>query len=58
MCACTHLKYRIDAIDHILTLHLGQADIMGSRNVKKLRAFIRREVYVPGPNDARYSDEE
>ncbi|KAJ7850175.1 hypothetical protein B0H14DRAFT_2582130 [Mycena olivaceomarginata] len=34
---------QIDALDHILTLHLGQADIMGSRNVKKLRAFIRRE---------------
>jgi hypothetical protein len=37
---------------------MGQADIMGSRNVKKLRAFIRREEYVPGPNDVQYSDEE
>ncbi|KAJ7889380.1 hypothetical protein B0H14DRAFT_2561879 [Mycena olivaceomarginata] len=58
ICASTHSKYRIDAVDHILTLHLGQADLMGSRNVKKLRAFIRHKVYVPGPSDARYSDEE
>ncbi|KAJ7349992.1 hypothetical protein DFH08DRAFT_958926 [Mycena albidolilacea] len=48
---------RIDAIDHTLTHHLGQAVIMGSRNVKKLRACIRGVDYVPGPRDVQYADD-
>ncbi|KAJ7350073.1 hypothetical protein DFH08DRAFT_958997 [Mycena albidolilacea] len=48
---------RIDAIDHILTVHLRQADLMGSRNVKKLRAFIRGVEYVPEPGDIELPDD-
>ncbi|KAJ7823924.1 hypothetical protein B0H13DRAFT_1919385 [Mycena leptocephala] len=49
---------RIDAIDHILTLHLGYACILGSRNVRKLRAFARQVPYVPEAGDVDYDDDE
>ncbi|KAJ7862022.1 hypothetical protein B0H14DRAFT_3444993 [Mycena olivaceomarginata] len=49
---------RINAIDHILTLHLGQASIMGSRNIHKLRVFTNGVEYVRKPGHAWDSDEE
>ncbi|KAJ7901002.1 hypothetical protein B0H14DRAFT_3422910 [Mycena olivaceomarginata] len=49
---------RINAIDHILTLHLGQASIMGSHNIHKLRAFTNGVKYVRKPGHAWDSDEE
>ncbi|KAJ7671112.1 hypothetical protein B0H14DRAFT_3538270 [Mycena olivaceomarginata] len=49
---------RIDALDHFFTLHLGQASIMSSRNVHKLRAHIRGEDYDAQPGHALDSGEE
>ncbi|KAJ7743977.1 hypothetical protein B0H14DRAFT_3514769 [Mycena olivaceomarginata] len=49
---------RINAIDHILTLHLGQASLKESRNVHKLRAFINGVEYVWKPGHAWDTDEE
>ncbi|KAJ7845571.1 hypothetical protein B0H13DRAFT_1908289 [Mycena leptocephala] len=49
---------RLDAISHILDQHMGHADLMGSRNVKKLRAFIRGEVYLAKPGEMQYLDDE
>ncbi|KAJ7357931.1 hypothetical protein DFH08DRAFT_801806 [Mycena albidolilacea] len=49
---------RIDTIDHILTQHLGQADLKSSRNVKKLRAFIRRQPYIRKADDPYSSGDE
>ncbi|KAJ7834838.1 hypothetical protein B0H13DRAFT_1913886 [Mycena leptocephala] len=49
---------RLDAISHILDQHMGHADLMGSRNVKKLRAFARGEVYLAKPGEMQYLDDE
>ncbi|KAF8197637.1 hypothetical protein K438DRAFT_1759777 [Mycena galopus ATCC 62051] len=37
---------RIDAIDYIFKNHLDQAVLKGSRNVRKLRAFMKETDYV------------
>lgn len=37
---------------------MGQAHLMGSRNVKKLRAFTRGVLYLPEPGDVQYADDE
>jgi hypothetical protein len=53
-----HDPDRIDALDHFFTLHLGQASIMSSRNVHKLRAHIRGKDYDAQPGHALDSGEE
>ncbi|KAF8195982.1 hypothetical protein K438DRAFT_1760816 [Mycena galopus ATCC 62051] len=49
---------RIDAIDYIFKNHLDQAVLKGSRNVRKLRAFMKETDYVRQSGDALDSDEE
>ncbi|KAJ7363853.1 hypothetical protein DFH08DRAFT_949486 [Mycena albidolilacea] len=52
------LAQRINAIDHILMLHLGQVSLKESRNIHKLRAFINGVEYVWKPGHAWDTDEE
>ncbi|KAF8139328.1 hypothetical protein K438DRAFT_1785799 [Mycena galopus ATCC 62051] len=49
---------RIDAIDHIFTVHRDDSRIMGSRNVKKLRTHIRGVKCERGVGDVEDSDDE
>jgi hypothetical protein len=37
---------------------MGQARLMGSRNVKKLRAFARERAYIPERDEVQYADDD
>ncbi|KAJ7923567.1 hypothetical protein B0H13DRAFT_1864716 [Mycena leptocephala] len=49
---------RTDALDYILSQGMGQARLMGSRNVKKLRAFARERAYIPERDEVQYADDD
>jgi hypothetical protein len=52
------IYFRTDALDYILRHGMETARLMGSRNVKKLRAFARENLYLPERDEVQYADDD
>ncbi|KAJ6455549.1 hypothetical protein C8R47DRAFT_1228214 [Mycena vitilis] len=49
---------RLEAIGRLFDLHLGSEDLLGTRNLRKLRAFITQTKYIREAADPNSSDED